>query len=211
MNRGDHLLALLLSAVSNEVGECKSDPCPTCSVAETAQEYLNDLQPANTTGWWWEEEDEGILSALNTGTCVHCQGLVWWIECPTGGWWKHHTHPEDGHDAEVISREDAEDYCIHSMVKWDCLGCVQGHARRVEAENQRFRAVLEKFVRCPLHGHETYGLDTGVKARYETPRTRRVDCYDDQCENADCIKYVECKHPSHDAVEALAGILPRKE
>ncbi|MFJ7269374.1 hypothetical protein ACIQV3_22480 [Streptomyces sp. NPDC099050] len=32
-------------------------------------------------------------------TCHHCQGRAEWIDCPTGGWWAHHTHPADGHDA----------------------------------------------------------------------------------------------------------------
>ena len=39
-------------------------------------------------------------------------------------------------------REEFEVYCVHSMVKWWCLGCVQGHARRVEAENARLREAL---------------------------------------------------------------------
>lgn len=30
-------------------------------------------------------------------------------------------------------RKEFELYCVHSMVKWWCLGCVQGHARRLEA------------------------------------------------------------------------------
>lgn len=40
------------------------------------------------------------------------------------------------------AREEFEVYCIHSMVKWWCIGCVQGHARRVERENARLRSAL---------------------------------------------------------------------
>ena len=32
--------------------------------------------------------------------CLNCQGRIGWVECPTGGWWAHKDHPEDGHDAE---------------------------------------------------------------------------------------------------------------
>lgn len=31
--------------------------------------------------------------------CKVCEDLVYWIDCPTGGWWAHVTHPRDGHDA----------------------------------------------------------------------------------------------------------------
>lgn len=33
--------------------------------------------------------------------CDVCKGLVAWQDCPTGGWWIHEIHPEDGHDAVV--------------------------------------------------------------------------------------------------------------
>lgn len=32
-------------------------------------------------------------------TCDTCHGSIHWIECPTGGWWAHDTHPDDHHDA----------------------------------------------------------------------------------------------------------------
>lgn len=31
--------------------------------------------------------------------CLTCKGEIRWISCPTGGWWAHCIHPEDGHDA----------------------------------------------------------------------------------------------------------------
>ncbi|MET7944407.1 hypothetical protein [Streptomyces sp. NPDC005302] len=32
--------------------------------------------------------------------CICCDMAVGWVDAPTGGWWAHETHPEDGHDAE---------------------------------------------------------------------------------------------------------------
>jgi hypothetical protein len=32
--------------------------------------------------------------------CAVCETPIEWVDCPTGGWWAHHTHPEDGHDAQ---------------------------------------------------------------------------------------------------------------
>lgn len=32
--------------------------------------------------------------------CAVCETPIEWVACPTGGWWAHHTHPEDGHDAQ---------------------------------------------------------------------------------------------------------------
>lgn len=31
--------------------------------------------------------------------CSVCETPIEWVDCPTGEWWAHHTHPEDGHDA----------------------------------------------------------------------------------------------------------------
>jgi hypothetical protein len=31
--------------------------------------------------------------------CAVCDTSIEWVACPTGGWWAHHNHPEDGHDA----------------------------------------------------------------------------------------------------------------
>jgi hypothetical protein len=32
-------------------------------------------------------------------TCRTCVTPIAWIDCPTGGWWAHDTHPADEHDA----------------------------------------------------------------------------------------------------------------
>lgn len=41
-----------------------------------------------------------VQTAWRSGRhCDTCGGPIEWIECPTGGWWKHALHPEDGHDA----------------------------------------------------------------------------------------------------------------
>lgn len=42
-------------------------------------------------GWY----QDGRVTA-----CRVCDELMYWVECPTGGWWRHVTHPEDDHDAE---------------------------------------------------------------------------------------------------------------
>lgn len=34
-----------------------------------------------------------------TPTCSVCSTPIGWIDCPTGGWWAHDTHPADEHDA----------------------------------------------------------------------------------------------------------------
>lgn len=39
----------------------------------------------------WEDEQ----------SCVTCGDAIRWIDCPTGGWWQHHTHPSDDHDAHT--------------------------------------------------------------------------------------------------------------
>lgn len=32
-------------------------------------------------------------------TCTVCAQEIEWISCPTGGWWAHVKHSEDGHEA----------------------------------------------------------------------------------------------------------------
>jgi hypothetical protein len=41
--------------------------------------------------------------------CEICDEMVLWIECPTGGWWRHVDHPEDDHDAEAPIPTGADD------------------------------------------------------------------------------------------------------
>lgn len=37
--------------------------------------------------------------SASASKCLVCGGAIGWIECPTGGWWAHETHPADEHDA----------------------------------------------------------------------------------------------------------------
>lgn len=39
------------------------------------------------------------LGKAALSNCAACQDVISWIDCPTGGWWAHEIHPEDGHDA----------------------------------------------------------------------------------------------------------------
>lgn len=40
-----------------------------------------------------------LQAALNGDVCQDCKDFIHWIDCPTGGWWAHITHPADNHDA----------------------------------------------------------------------------------------------------------------
>lgn len=43
------------------------------------------------------EQDEASRMA-----CATCETPVHWITSPTGGWWRHAQHPDDGHDASPM-------------------------------------------------------------------------------------------------------------
>jgi hypothetical protein len=87
------------------------------------------------------------------------------------------------------------------------------HATRLWTEKEELRAelvvlrekvaaartIMERFARCPM-GYEHRGKWTEAD-----PRMLRYDCSDDQCDNPDCLRFQRCDHPSHDAVEWLAG------
>lgn len=45
---------------------------------------------------------DGLLAKGRAMACGTCCGPVEWIDCPTGGWWRHAVHPADGHDAQTI-------------------------------------------------------------------------------------------------------------
>ena len=40
------------------------------------------------------------LRATPPMACINCETPVGWVDCPTGGWWAHETHPADEHDAD---------------------------------------------------------------------------------------------------------------
>jgi hypothetical protein len=58
---------------------------------------------------------------IYTAKCAPCQQQCLWIECPTGGWWSHIIHPDDGHNADPGWRP-AEDMDDHGY--WHTLGFV---------------------------------------------------------------------------------------
>ena len=47
------------------------------------------------------EESPGLVDEPVKDNCSVCDGLMYWIECPTGNWWKHAVHPDDDHDATL--------------------------------------------------------------------------------------------------------------
>lgn len=65
----------------------------------------------------WGDDDDGITenftNLINSDPemfamladcalkCQQCKGAVEWIDSPTGGWWAHAVHPQDGHVAVV--------------------------------------------------------------------------------------------------------------
>lgn len=45
--------------------------------------------------------------------CRTCGATVYWVSCPTGGWWKHERHPQDDHDANApVPDDDTVDYDV---------------------------------------------------------------------------------------------------
>ena len=52
-------------------------------------------------------------------------------------------------------------------------------------------------TRCPVFGHDDDHAD---------PRSRRVDCADDQCQNQEHTKYVRCDRIQHDIADLLTRI-----
>jgi hypothetical protein len=47
-------------------------------------------------------------------------------------------------DEAIDGDESADEPCFHSMVVWDCLGCLQGHARRTARYVTDLRDRLER-------------------------------------------------------------------
>lgn len=61
-------------------------------------------RPTNHAADGWMGPDvvmdpDPVIEPLFNSCCV-CQGVIGWVECPTGGWWAHEQHPADDHDAE---------------------------------------------------------------------------------------------------------------
>jgi hypothetical protein len=74
-------------------GGIEPDPQPV------AAEFLDRLHA--TTAVEHEDGPEPTPRDGEHGTCAACGGAIRYIDCPTGGWWAHETHPADGHDAEL--------------------------------------------------------------------------------------------------------------
>jgi hypothetical protein len=66
--------------------------CPAGKHAD----WLVDSEYAHACPWC--EIDR--LRATPPMVCINCETPVGWVDCPTGGWWAHETHPKDGHDAD---------------------------------------------------------------------------------------------------------------
>lgn len=71
--------------------------------------------------------EEAPMSQPQPATCATCHTAIHWIDCPTGGWWRHDQHPSDDHDAEPDHIREALDE-MHTAVEF----------------------VIQKFIdRCP--------------------------------------------------------------
>ncbi|WAU84892.1 hypothetical protein O1Q96_37505 [Streptomyces sp. Qhu-G9] len=53
-----------------------------------------------------EPETSTQEPAEHRARCLICRTAITWIDCPTGGWWAHDTHPGDDHNAIPIPVSD---------------------------------------------------------------------------------------------------------
>lgn len=65
--------------------------------------------------------------------CTDCGGSIHWLDAPTGGWWAHDRHPDDGHDAVPPRRtHDSRGECICQAIgnppcHWCSTTCCAEH------------------------------------------------------------------------------------
>lgn len=65
--------------------------------------------------------------------CTDCGGSIHWLDAPTGGWWAHDRHPDDGHDAVPPRRtHDSRGECICQTIgnppcHWCSTTCCAEH------------------------------------------------------------------------------------
>lgn len=59
-------------------------------------------------------------------TCTICQQPICWVDCPTGGWWRHDQHPADGHDADAVA-------CPACLGSGECSHCADADSYACEA------------------------------------------------------------------------------
>lgn len=67
-------------------------------------------------------------------------------------------------------------------------------AKVAEEHYAELVAAAKRLTRCPYAFHD------------EGRTLRRRDCGDDHCTNSEHVKWVECTHPSHRLVAALASL-----
>ena len=58
------------------------DDCPTCGVSAAQRRHE--------------------VPTFADSYCAKCGHDIRWVDCPTGGWWSHLEHPENGHDATPV-------------------------------------------------------------------------------------------------------------
>ncbi|MGW2384444.1 hypothetical protein [Streptomyces sp. NPDC001658] len=58
------------------------------------------------------------LRATPPMVCINCETPVGWVDCPTGGWWAHETHPADDHDADPRPARQDEPTAEDTLPAW---------------------------------------------------------------------------------------------
>lgn len=80
----------------------------------TDHNYLCHHTPDEECDGWYRD-GAGWYREDAVTSCGFCDELMYWIDCPIGGWWKHVDHPTDDHDgeapapADTYSLEDQDD------------------------------------------------------------------------------------------------------
>ena len=69
-------------------------PIMHVAIEDVAQAVLKHFDGSPVPSEEWPPPPD-----VRTSVCGECAGHIYWQDCPTGGWWIHHQHPEDGHDA----------------------------------------------------------------------------------------------------------------
>ena len=86
--------------------------------------------------------------------CKICQSSVGWVSCPTGGWWAHLVHPDDGHDAyveEAVMTEEVNAFAYSLSVEADhFLNRDVNPNELVEMARELLTDLLERGWRPPI-------------------------------------------------------------
>ena len=81
--------------LASSPGQCFVCKTSTYCIDINYQAYYCDSTACNKV----IEDELRALAARRD--CLTCGNKAQWIECPTGGWWAHLIHPEDGHDVST--------------------------------------------------------------------------------------------------------------